>query len=220
MELSDGIRARRSVRAYKVTPVPKSMIEDMLDMARNCPSNSNSQPWEVAVVTGSKKQKLSEILRKLAASKVAPNTDYTEPRKWTSEMEQRAKHHYANRYKVPGLEDLNEQQRFELRLHNFDFYEAPCALFLFMDGSLGLWSVYDMGLLSQTICLAAHALGLGSCLQASTAYYPDAVRDFLKIPKTKKLLIGIALGYPDYDKPLNAYRSKKKELAEFVSWYN
>ena len=151
---------------------------------------------------------------------MTPNPDYAESRKWTPEMEHRAKQHYANRYRVPGLEDINEQQKFNLRLRNFDFYEAPCALFLFMDSILGLWSIYDMGLLSLTICLAAHALGLGSCLQASTAYYPNIVRDFLRISKTKKLLIGIALGYPDYDKPLNAYRSKKKNLSEFVSWYS
>ncbi len=220
MELADGIKTRRSIRGYKATPIPRGVIENILDMARNCPSNSNSQPWEVAVVSGNTKRELSETLRKLAASKTAPHPDYTESRQWTPEMEHRAEQHYANRYRVPGLENISEQQKFDLRLQNFDFYGAPCALFLFMNDSLGLWSVYDMGLLSQTICLAAHALGLGTCLQASTTYYPHAVRDFLKIPKTKKLLIGIALGYPDYDKPLNTYRSRKKELAEFVSWYD
>jgi nitroreductase len=220
MELTDGIETRRSVRGYEVTPVPRGVIENILDMSRNCPSNSNSQPWEVAVVSGNTKRELSEILRTLAASKTAPHPDYTESRQWTPEMEQRAKQHYVNRYRVPGLENISEQQKFDLRLQNFDFYGAPCALLLFMDDRLGLWSIYDMGLLSQTICLAAHALGLGTCLQASTTYYPDAVRDFLKIPKTKKLLIGIALGYPDYDKPLNTYRSRKKELTEFVSWYD
>ena len=54
MELSEGIKTRRSVRAFQAKQIPQNVIEDMLEMARNCPSNSNSQPWEVAVVTGSK----------------------------------------------------------------------------------------------------------------------------------------------------------------------
>ncbi len=107
-----------------------------------------------------------------------------------------------------------------MRLLNFEFYGAPCVLFLFMDSTLGFWSIYDIGAFAQSIILAAHALGVESCLQASVAGYPDAVRKFLNIPKTKKLVIGISMGYPDLEAKINTYHSQRVGLDAFVQWYS
>jgi nitroreductase len=76
-----------------------------------------------------------------------------------------------------------------------------------------------MGLFAQNVILAAHAFGLGSCLQASLSNYPDAVREFLGMPKAKKLIIGISLGYPDIAAKLNTYRSVKLNPDDFVREY-
>jgi nitroreductase len=103
---------------------------------------------------------------------------------------------------------------------NFEFYGAPCAVFLFIDQSLGPWSIFDMGLFAQNLILAAHALGLGTCLQASVTNYADAIRQFLGIPESKQLIIGISIGYPDPDAKLNTYRAIKLKPEEFVKWYN
>ena len=48
---------------------------------------------------------------------------------------------------------------------------------------------------------------------------PDAVRDFLGIPKTKKLIIGISMGYPDLEAKLNTYHSTRVGLDDFVKWH-
>ncbi|MFC2043861.1 nitroreductase [Chloroflexota bacterium] len=102
---------------------------------------------------------------------------------------------------------------------NFRFYGAPCLLFLFMDNSLTSWSIFDVGLFAQSLCLAAHAFGLGTCLQATLANYLDAVREFLELPKTKLLVLGISIGYPDFDAKINTYQSTRIGLSEFVRWY-
>lgn len=106
-----------------------------------------------------------------------------------------------------------------MRMRNFEFYGAPCALFLFMDRSLTPWSIFDMGLFAQSILLAAHSFGLESCLQAMLAIYPDAVRGLLNIPKSKQLVIGISLGYPDLEARINSYRSERIPPDNFVKWY-
>ena len=123
------------------------------------------------------------------------------------------------RFRAIGVEREDEQQRKELLLLNFEFYGAPSVLFLFMDSTLGNWSMFDMGLFAQSISLAAHSFGLGSCLQAALGHYPDAVRNFLGIPETKKLLLGISIGYPDFDARLNSYQSSRVSPDEFVQWY-
>ena len=116
-------------------------------------------------------------------------------------------------------EQEDEQQRKQLRLLNFEFYGAPCALFLFMDSTLTSWSIFDMGLFTQSILLATHSFGIGSCVQAMLAIYPDAVREFLGIPKTKQLILGISIGYPNLEARINSYQSERVSPDDFVQWY-
>ena len=219
MELLEGIETRRSYRAFKPTPIPQETIKAILKAASKSPSYSNTQPWEVAVVTGKKKEELRKILYALSESEVRGNADIAAPRNWLPELEKRAREHGARRFKALGVERENEQQRKELRLMNFEFYGAPCVLFLFLDRVLGEWSMFDTGLFAQSIILAAHAFGLGSCLQAALAAYPEAVRKFLGVAEAKRLIIGISMGYPDLEAKLNAYQSQRVGLDDFVKWH-
>jgi nitroreductase len=51
MEAIDAIRGRRSVRKYRPDPVPREIIEEIVDCGRLAPSARNDQPWEFVVVT-------------------------------------------------------------------------------------------------------------------------------------------------------------------------
>ncbi len=218
MELLQGIETRKSVRGFKSTPVPEAMIRKILQVASHSPSYRNTQPWEVAVVTGKKRDQLSDILYDLANSGVPSNSEVPGTAKWPAELEQRAKEHGARRFSALGIERDDAALRKELRLLNFRFYGAPCALFLFMDSTLGAWSTFDLGLFTQSLGLAAHDLGLGTCLHASLTDYPDAVRGCLGLAKTKKLMLGISLGYPDPAAKLNTYQSMRIGVDEFTRW--
>ena len=52
MELRDAIINRKSIRGYLDKPVPKEVLEDVLNLATRAVSALNSQPWEFAVLTG------------------------------------------------------------------------------------------------------------------------------------------------------------------------
>ncbi len=219
MELLEGIETRRSLRAFKATPITAEVLEKILKAAGKSPSYTNTQPWQVAVISGEKQAGLSKILYGLVESDIAPNPDLPSPGDWPPELERRAREHGMRRFQAIGIERENVQQRKELRLANFKFYEAPCVLFLFMDRMLGSWSIFDMGLFAQTLILAAHSFGIGSCLQAALAGYPDAVREFLGIAATKQLVLGISMGYPDLEAGINSYHSTRVGLDDFVQWY-
>jgi nitroreductase len=219
MELIEGLETRRSVRGFKSTPVSKELLTRILNAANRSPSYTNSQPWEVAVVTGAKRDELSKVLYDLAASGAPSNPDEPSPKSWPQNIAERTKVHGAKRFAALGVGRDDHARRDELRLANFKFFDAPCAMLIFMDKSLGPWSTLDMGIFIQSLTLAAHGLGLGTCLQASLSYYPDAVRKTLNIPDDKKLICGLSLGYPDLDAPLNIYRSARKELEDFSTWY-
>lgn len=51
MEVRDAITARRSIRKYKNSQMPKDVLEDLLDAARLAPSSNNRQRWSIVVVT-------------------------------------------------------------------------------------------------------------------------------------------------------------------------
>jgi len=204
MELLEGIETRRSCRGFKTTPIKKELIEQVLKAAGRSPSYTNTQPWEVAVVSGKKRDELSEILSAKSISGEVPNADLPLPKTWPPALDGRAREHGARRFKALGIDRANEQQRREMQLQNLKFYGAPCALFLFMEKGLPLWSIYDMGLFTENLCLAARTYGLETCLQASLVNFSQTVKAFLGLPETKTLVIGISMGYPDWGAPLNA----------------
>ena len=219
MELLEGIENRRSCRAFKSTPIKKEIIEQILKAGSRSPSYTNTQPWEVAVVTGKKRDQLSEMLSAKSRAGEPQKADLPLPTKWPADLDARARDHGARRFQALGIDRANDQQRKDMQLQNMKFYGAPCVLFLFMEGGLPSWSVYDMGLFSENICLAARTFGLETCLQASVVFYSESVRDFLGIPSTKTMVIGISMGYPDWDAPLNGYHSLRTSFEKFTRWY-
>ncbi len=101
---------------------------------------------------------------------------------------------------------------------NFRFYNAPHGIFLYQDASLSQWSLFDLGIFAQTLMLAAHARGLGTVPQAFAVDYAAETKKFLAIPETKRLVLGMAIGYPDMDAPANSLRTDRVATEEILTW--
>lgn len=74
------------------------------------------------------------------------------------------------------------------------------------------WFLYDLGIISQNICLKACELGLGSVIVGSFDH--QKAEQFLGIPEGIELVALIPLGYPDHQPP----RTKRRAVAEFVHY--
>ena len=219
MEILEAIHTRQSIRAFKPDPIPKDVLNKILQAASDSLSYTNTQLWEVVMVMGKKKDELGRQLLELARAKAPTNPDLPIPKGWPAALGERSREHGARRLATLGVARDDEEGREKLRLMNFEFYGAPCAAFLFMDGSLGEWSIFDMGLAAENLILAAHSLGVESCLQASVTNYAPEIKNFLQIAESKKLVICISLGYPDRKAKLNTYRGLKQKPDEFTRWY-
>lgn len=219
MDLYEGIINRQSIRGFLAKDILRGDIEEILKVAGNSPSYTNTQPWDVVVVSGTRKNKLSEKLLELAKSETPPKPDIDFPVDWPSEMEKRTREHGARRLKIFGIAREDKVERKKFNLMNYEFYGAPCVAFLFMEKNLSGWSIFDMGLFAQNFILAAYSKGIGSCIQASVTGYAGEIKKFLEIDSKKKLIACISLGYPDFNARLNSYRSIKKELNEYFVWY-
>ena len=60
MNISEAIRHRKSTRAFLTKEVEQDKIVRILETARHAPSGANTQPWQVAVVSGQQKKELQE----------------------------------------------------------------------------------------------------------------------------------------------------------------
>ena len=62
MDVIEAIHSRRSVRAFKPDPVPKEVLQAIMEAALRSPSWENTQPWEFAVLGGEAMKNVKEAL--------------------------------------------------------------------------------------------------------------------------------------------------------------
>lgn len=218
MELKDAIRKRQSIRAFKPEPVPKDILSKIMEDALLAPSWGNTQPWEFTIVGGDTVKKLGEEFSNKNVNKVPDNPDIEMPDKWPDP--------FMDRYRAVGkaLFDTlsigrgDKEKRDRHYVNMFRFFGAPNAIYIYIDRELGIYSVLDVGIIVGNISLLATDYGLGTCIEAAAVRYPDIVRDHLNIPESKKLVIGIAIGYPDRDSPYNKYKSGRESPDILVRW--
>jgi nitroreductase len=73
MELSEAIKNRRSIRAFKPQDIPDATVEKLIDAARHAPSAGNTQPWEFVIVRKKEtKKKLARVAFNQAFLEEAP----------------------------------------------------------------------------------------------------------------------------------------------------
>jgi nitroreductase len=51
MDVKTAIQSRRSIRKYENKPIPKEILEDLLESARIAPSANNAQGWYMIAIT-------------------------------------------------------------------------------------------------------------------------------------------------------------------------
>lgn len=59
MEFSELIKARKSIRGFQNKPIPRELIDEIIEVAKWAPSSMNTQPWYVHVVTQAPRQVLT-----------------------------------------------------------------------------------------------------------------------------------------------------------------
>ncbi len=60
--VDEAITGRRSVRAFLSDPVSRKSIEHILSVASRAPSGTNTQPWQVHVLFGDARQRLTDAV--------------------------------------------------------------------------------------------------------------------------------------------------------------
>lgn len=221
MNVSTALKQRKSVRAFTTQNVSDVQINNILDVARCAPSGTNTQPWEVAVVTGAAKQKLQTKIESAfrAGKGLTKDYDYY-PNEWISPFRERRKACGLQLYSTLNIKKEDKQKRVDQWAANYRAFDAPVMLFFFIDPILNKGSYLDYGMFIQSIMLAAVEQGLATCPQAALAEYPQIVKEELGYGKAKILLCGMALGYEDKDQIINQYRTPRVDVNSFTHFFS
>ena len=220
MDIIQALVERKSVRAFLDQEVKHEDIIKILNYARCSPSGTNTQPWEVAVVSGKSKQQLDALLLKQFHDGIPAHMDYNYyPTSLADKMSIRRKKCGLQMYSTLGIELADKAKRLEQWSKNYSAFGAPVALFFFADKCIEKGSYMDCGMFLQSAMLMATSIGLATCPQAALAEQPDIVKEFLGYAPDKILLCGLALGYEDTQAIINSYRTPREEVNTFTQFF-
>lgn len=222
MELQAAIKERKSVRGYLNKPVPKKVLNQILELSVRAPSTKNTQPWHFYVVTGEPLAQLKKANEVRFVGSATPPGEMAhtliEPEKGTVYRDRQVDIG-VRLFKIMGIGREDTDKRIDWMKRGFRYFDAPAAIILVGDKSNPIeWSYLDIGLVIQNICLAAVDFGLGTCIENQGIIYSDVLRDIVQIPDDKRLLAAIAIGYPDDDFPANKVVSPRENVEDVVTW--
>jgi nitroreductase len=181
-DLYELMVSRKSIRKYKPDPIPKDVLNRVLEAGLQAPSGKNRQNWRFFVVTGKKRD------------------DYL---KYSQKSWNGIKDVLQKRLK-PSLYEFTERFFFTLG-------DAPVIIFCYSLNDpeeryhTSVGSVY---MAVQNMILAAVSEGLGTCPMGAPLEIKEDVDKFLGIKNIKiekdaelELLCALVLGYPDHNPP-------------------
>lgn len=206
--LAAFLRSRRSVREFRQKEVPREALERLLDIARYAPTASNAQDVRFVVITDRERMRaLSRritgwvpILRRLAQ---IPGVLALASRSWGRS---RLESYLAS---LEGFEETIRAGGDPI------FYDAP-ALLITHAHKKNAFGIENSAYATYHIALAAHAMGLGSCMigfLTTASRYDPVVRRLAGIPKGHRMTTALVVGYP-----IHRYRRLVPRRPPRVTW--
>ena len=194
--LANLIQSRRSCRNFKSRPVSKAVLEDLIAFGAYAPSGTNCQPWVFTVFAHRRAldalgKGIADFYRRL--NKLSANP-------WIrSVLKMVGKSALSDYYSGYYEQVVDALVRWDSTGEDLLFHGAQAGILVSADQEASC-PAEDALLATQNILLAAHSMGLGSCLigYAVAAMQNDRrLRTFVNLSGNEKPYAFIALGYSD-----------------------
>ncbi|MBI3998477.1 MAG: nitroreductase [Armatimonadetes bacterium] len=168
MSMLDVIKARRSVPKVRADPVPREVIEQMLDVAVWAPNHRLTEPWRFYVLIGDGKRRFAEIRRRFRAS-TFPNPEAPEAQKALGRI-------YQDTMATPAIIAVTAHQAQDDETR----HEDTAATFMAL----------------QNLMLAGAELGVGTYMRTGPLIDNPEVRTLLGVEDDRRILAMVYVGYP------------------------
>jgi nitroreductase len=214
VDVIDAVRARRSIRQFTQEPVTEEQLRGLVDDSARAANGGNVQPWRIYIVNGESMTRFREFLA------TQPPIDEIEYEIYPSPLKEPYR---TNRfalgeemYATLGIAREDKEGRRRQFAHNNAFFDAPAAIFCFVDRQMDKPQWSDLGMYLQTFMLLAVERGLGTCAQEYWSVRQKAVRTFVGAPDEEMLFCGVAIGHEDTTAPINTLRSDRMPFEQFA----
>ncbi len=215
-----AIKTRHSLRAFLPTPVPRETIEQILEVASRAPSGTNTQPWQVHVLTGAALTRIAGRIQAAyldAEQNAAHKEEYAYyPNEWRSPYIDRRRKVGWDLYGLLGIAKTDKARMQHQHGRNFIFFDAPVGLFFTIDRVMQQGSWLDYGMFLQNIMVAARARGLHTCPQAAFTQFHRLIAEELQLSDEQMLVCGMSLGFADPGAVENSLVTERAPVAEFA----
>ena len=220
LDVEAAITSRRSIRAFLPTPVPRETIERILAVASRAPSGTNTQPWNVYVLTGAAKEALS---RQVLAAYDDPEQraihteeyDYY-PAQWKSPFIDRRRKVGWDLYGLLGIAKTDKARMHAQHARNYRFFDAPVGLMFTIDRVMQQGSWLDYGMFLENIMIAARGRGLDTCPQAAFTQFHRIIGEHLGFEAREQLVCGMSLGHADLSAIENTLVTEREPVSAFT----
>jgi nitroreductase len=214
VDILKAMEERRSTRAFLEKPVDRATLERLFFLATQAPSAINMQPWELAVVSGEERKRLSRLLvKRLKERNISCGPGAQKPLPGVFVERQRE----LLQCILPTLPEDTAFNDF-INEGSCNFYGAPTAVFLTLDKAFSSARLTDIGIAVGYLVLAAHAMGLGTCPIGLVTAFDDDIKEYLNLPEEKTVVVAVAVGYRDETSPINRSRSGRAPLEDVIRW--
>jgi len=219
VEFVDAVKNRRSIRDYKPVPVSREMLTEILEIATRAPSGGNQQPWEFVVLGGKVLDSLRQALQEEFLAGAKPHPDFARESA-TGIYRERYIANIVPLYQLLGIAREDKEKRRQYSAEMLRFFNAPNAIIITVPKEDNPFlTIFSIGAVSQTIALAAVNFGLGTCILHIITDYPEVIRRFVDVQESRRIAIGMSIGFPNWTAAVNTFRSARLPLGDTVSWY-
>ena len=223
MTYEEVVRSRRSIRGYLDKPVPRELIEEVLEMAMRSPSSMNTQPYHFHVITG---EPLDRIRKGNTERILAGEPDSREFRRgeaFAGKHRDRQIGCAVQLFEAMGIERDDKEKRQDWVLRGFRQFDAPVCIIVTYDKELSGSddTPFDCGAVTTALVNAAWCRGLGCVINSQGIMQSPVVREHAHIPDDQVIMKAVAMGWPDEDFPANPVRITRRSVedaARFVGF--
>jgi len=220
MDFETLVNERRSIRGYKTDPVPKEIIQEVIEIAKRAPSSMNTQPWFFHVVTGDPLERIREGNTERMLAGVKPQREIPTHGEYQGVHRQRQVEIAIQLFEAMGIERDDKARRQDWVMRGFRQFDAPVSIVMTYDKSLepATISHFDLGAVTYGLVLAAWTKGLGTVINGQGIMQSAVVREHAKIPDDQVILTCIAMGYPNHEFAANQVQSRRTANEDIVTY--
>lgn len=220
MEFQQLAFERRSIRGYQDKPVPREVLEEIIEVASQCPSSMNTQPWHVHVVTGDVLDRIRKgnVERMIETGK--PDREIRGHGRYEGDHRERQKRVAAQLFEAAGIGWDDKEKRQDWVMRGFRQFDAPVSVVGCIDRELydSTEAYFDLGQFVYGLVLAAWDRGLGCVINGQGILQSSVVRAEANIPEDQLIVITVAMGYPEESFAANAVESERRPVSEVASF--